>query len=434
MPVDRKHWPNVRRKCYQGVRDVIMADGRDRAQRAYELQCHIMEAIIEAEEAHAADDPKQVERHIHLLRLCVDSLTYVSLHPHTIRQLGKNVGGQPRLSGQRDACQEALVVAKEYADIGVVALVSDLSNLLRISDVVVCDDLETPTLIECKAQIRNPEAMKVDRPGRQLSRALGALNYIRKGAGMVIGEKVPRLSVDSGTVRTKSQEAIERVIAEAREKGTAYELVSPSDLIICIQPTPGATGVEMEPFMHLFSGFRQVLVGSYACALWNPSLRIPPAIIWDLDFESAAALMEEELLLIHVIDLMRFCDLGNDEFRVTGIITDDRDKKGPRIETMSARGAGTANISFVYETLFWYFTIESSFEAIEELHQLYIKAIDAREYERAEGIEIDKISIVPTKVGAEKVLNIVEPGSYRMRARSGDEFIADNSDVGDSAS
>ncbi|MCC7316592.1 MAG: hypothetical protein IT419_17515 [Planctomycetes bacterium] len=289
------------------MREVATSNEVERANAAYVLQARIMSEIFHAEELLDLKKTEGLDRHIHRLRLCVDAICFLLLHPHTIRQLQKNTGAPPRLTSQRGACESALRVVREHAERGITCLIADLSNVLRISDVVVCDDIEVPTLVECKANVPSPSLLLKGRKGRQTSRALGTLNYLQHGAAKIIGEEVPRLALDSKVNRKKCQDTIERVLEFGSRLGQWYEFVSPFDLVICVRPQPEASGVDMEPYMSLFADFRQPLVGSYAVSLWNPQLLIPPAIIWDLDFDHACGLMEEELLLIHVIDLAGRC-------------------------------------------------------------------------------------------------------------------------------
>ena len=129
--------------------------------------------------------------------------------------------------------------------------------------------------------------------------------------------------------------------------------------------------------------------------------------------------------LIHVVDVMRFCDVIFEDFRIIKVDFHGEGKAGPCMETEGFGKRGHASLSFVNEVLYWFFTIDSTVEALREAHQLTIKALSNHEYKKAVRTDPDQLQVKPSHVdglGGSEGEEQFSSGSYRVRLDSGQEF------------
>src|SRR4030042_188293 len=132
------------------------------------------EAILFAEINSKMNEcaPDSARSHIKSLRLYTDALAWWNLHPHTIRQLAKNSGPRPSLLDQGPSFANVLLHAGKYAkDTKLPILVADLTNVIKIGDLVVVTNPEKPMIVECKTSVPDPKYLMQGRSGRQISRA-----------------------------------------------------------------------------------------------------------------------------------------------------------------------------------------------------------------------------------------------------------------------
>src|ERR1700730_11948873 len=96
---------------------------------------------LKSENRQDGDLQSELKRHLHLCHHLGDGLAWRLLDPHTIRQLAKNDGNPPYLSQQVAATTEALKAINQFAtELNLPAVMADLTNVVRIGDVIVPND------------------------------------------------------------------------------------------------------------------------------------------------------------------------------------------------------------------------------------------------------------------------------------------------------
>jgi hypothetical protein len=108
---------------------------------------------------------------------------------------------------------------------------------------------------------------------------------------------------------------------------------------------------------------------SFSRAFESRTSHAPP-LVWPIEGELKSPLMEERLVVGHLIDLARFKDPLEDNFRVLNVSPDSgfsTDRDGEK---------GTASVRFINDVLFGYATIESTVAALREMHDLTRSALD----------------------------------------------------------
>lgn len=346
---------------------VLGLDWRDR-KGLLEFQFCLAEAIIEAESV----GPKSggFNRHAFLLRRCQDSLAFQLLAPHAIRQLLGTASPRAHwIKGQGESFRIVQKTATRYAADGHLVLLSDLSNIIRVGDLVVCDNAAVPSIIEVKAGKLTPKHATQGRRGRQSSRSLSTIEYLATDHAHIFGQSLPKFAVQSKEEMQFSWRAVNEVALRALREGMAIARISEYDVIHAVhavddRPLSGA------PLFEDVKRMRSPYFASHAVGLLNPEILTPPPLAWPIEEEPKPLLMEERLIVGHLIDLARFKDPLEDDFRVMNVSPDSG------FSTYRDGKKGTASVRFINEVLFGYATIESTVAALREMHDLTTSAID----------------------------------------------------------
>jgi len=202
------------------------------------FQKDVAKAIVDAERrlARGKYDSEKLQFHIESLRLYADTLVWWNLHPHAIRQLAKNPGPVQSLLRQGDAFHSVLLHAERYQrETRLPILIADITNVLKVGDIVVVSDPESPQVVECKLKLPKPQHLMQGRTGRQVSRAIGTMQYLKEGAGKLFGQDYYEIAVESQHRSERNWEAIERVCSHALRVGEAYEEISNGDYLWAVQ-------------------------------------------------------------------------------------------------------------------------------------------------------------------------------------------------------
>jgi hypothetical protein len=121
------------------------------------FQADLAAEIIESERLKARQqDNKQrqieLKYHLHLCHHLGDGLAWRLLEPHTIRQLAKGQGSPPWLSNQLYATNQALETVSGVAkELNRSAIMADLTNVVRIGDVIVPNGSQCPLYSNLRA-------------------------------------------------------------------------------------------------------------------------------------------------------------------------------------------------------------------------------------------------------------------------------------------
>jgi hypothetical protein len=252
---------------------VLGLDWRD-PKGLIEFQFRLAEAIIEAE----SDRPKSggFNRHAFLLRRCQDSLAFRLLVPHAIRQLLGTASPHAHwIEGQRESFRIAQETANRYAADGHLVLLTDLSNVVRVGDLVVCDNAAIPSIIEVKTGKLVPEHAAQGRRGRQSSRALSTIEYLATDHAHIFGQSIPKLAVQSREEMQFSWRAVNEVALSALHEGIATTRISEYDVIHAVHAVDGRP-VSGEPLFEDIKRMRSPCFASHSVGLLNPELLTPP--------------------------------------------------------------------------------------------------------------------------------------------------------------
>jgi len=216
-------------------------DAVDSARKLLEIQEGIAEQIRDAERAikDGSRDRDALVHHISQLRLYADGLAWRILHSHVIRQLAKNARGALSLIEQGEAFENVLRSARRYVEeSGLPVLIADITNIIRIGDLILVPDPELPQILECKTRLPDPRHWMQGRIGRQISRALGTLRYLSGKPTKVHGEDHIRLVVESEHEADRNWEAVRTCVAAALDRGHGFVQLSEHELVCACPYTP----------------------------------------------------------------------------------------------------------------------------------------------------------------------------------------------------
>lgn len=343
---------------YESIHNLDLDDTKS----LLDIQLRLADAILDGESN--GRQPTQFDRHTFLLRRCQDALAFRLLVPHAIRQLLGTASPKPHsLAGQGQAFNVTRDRAKSYAEQGHQVLLADLSHVIRLGDIIVCDNPFVPSIIEVKAGVVRPENILQGRRGRQASRSGGTVEYLKTDAAKIYEQALPKVAVQSKEAMHFSWDCVNEVALSALRDGEAVVHVSDFDVLLGIHAA-GGRPVTIDRIMDSLARMRSPLIASHAFALLNPELLIRPPIVWPIDNGPLIPLMEEELILLHAIDLERFKDPLEEGFQVLAV----SHASGFSTERHGERG--TAASRFIDDALFGYATIESVVSAMRELHDL----------------------------------------------------------------
>lgn len=333
-----------------------------------ELQADIADEIRRSEKLLGIQaDPEPIRFHIDRLRLYCDGLAWATLHPHVIRQLAKNDSTPKMLVSQGKAFDEVIESAKDYAKrLEAPVIVADLTSVIRIGDLVLVTDPESPQLVELKTRFR-PSLLMRGRVGRQISRALGTMRYLTRGTAKVHGDELQRVVVESDYKASRNWDAIETVSKNAIKIGYARLDVSEHEVLWAFRKSSEETfksnlASEQSRISTCFFGTTLGLMA-------RKDELFPTPAIWQVSEEVRFAVLEEEIIVAHMLETSAFkfaTDAAAVEF-------EDGTDDFPLIVTVGGKRY-PFSLRFVYDVLYGYETTDSAVQgAINfawQLHQM----------------------------------------------------------------
>lgn len=215
----------------------LLFDRLDRVGTARELlayQIDLAEAILETERHLKTGNSgsEVLKSHTKCVRLYADALVWWFLHPHSIRRLAKNLGAPQSLLAQGNAFENVLSHAKGYLEkTGLPILIADITNIIKIGDIIVVVDPERPQIVECKMKVPKWQHLMQSRVGRQVSRAIGTMQYLKEDAAKVFGESYYRVAVKSQHRAERNWEIVDCLCWKALRLGEAFQEISPGDYL-----------------------------------------------------------------------------------------------------------------------------------------------------------------------------------------------------------
>lgn len=316
------------------------------------IQEEIAESIRTSErELRGSDNGDALRFHICRLRLYADGLVWLSLHPHTIRQMAKNPGPAPSIQDQGEAFQQVIESArrnlKKYQ---APVLICDITNVLRIGDLVICVNPEVPIVVECKTKLPKPEHLMQGRIGRQVSRVKGLMQYLHKGSAKVFGDNSHRQTVESAHRAQRNWKILAEICEEVCQTGRSRRDMSEFEVFW------GYTPDNLDSVLAEVSEYKdQIAYFGTSNGLMNMTDGLyPPPIAWPIPSELRFALLEGDIEIAHLVDARAFeRDLGQGE----GIEMSPTEQLPVRVTV--GGNVYPLSLRFVYDVLYGFETMDS---------------------------------------------------------------------------
>lgn len=197
------------------------------AEEIISFQIDIAKEIISIERdiARRTTNNEKLKFHMRCLRLYNDALVWWYLHPHSIRQLAKNKSKPKSLLGQGKSFDNVIAHARNYyQQTNLPIIIADLTNIINIGDLVIVTNPEKPQIVECKTTVPDPKSLLQGRIGRQVSRAIGTMEYLSKGRGKVFGQDYS-FTIESQYQAKRNWDIVEQLGLKALKSGHAYKEV-----------------------------------------------------------------------------------------------------------------------------------------------------------------------------------------------------------------
>lgn len=329
--------------------------------------------------------------HIKCLRLYADGLVWLVLHPHTIRQLAKNSGAPRSIEAQGKAFDQVLESARRHLRMRKVPVfIADITNIIRIGDIIICPSHEVPIIVECKTRLPRPEHIMQGRHGRQVSRAAGTLKYLAKGSAKIFRNDIYQHAIESPHVSERNWNSIIKICEAALKDGWAFAQLSDYEFFWAY--TSSNQDFVMDAIGHYGKQIDGGFVGS-SLGLMNMSDGLfPPPVVWPIPSELRFHLMEEDIVLMHMVDARAFeYDFGNGE-RI-----EIRPAEDYPIRVMTGGKEYPLSRRFIYDVLYGFETVKSCAQGLID----FARQIHA-------GINVDTETILPEKPVAYHIESIKE--------------------------
>ncbi|MFQ5956657.1 MAG: hypothetical protein ACE5KK_02665 [Candidatus Brocadiales bacterium] len=312
-------------------------------------------------------DKKLVQFHIQRLRLYGDGLVWLVLHAHVIRQMAKNPDVPKSLLQQGDAFDLVLKLAQDYFKrIDVPVLIADITNMLKIGDLIIVTDTEAPVVVESKKSLPRPEHLLQGRRGRQISKAIGTIKYLENGCKKVFGDDHYRLVVESETITRRNWDVVDRVCKDGLQNDWAEAVLSQHEVMWAYRKSmEGRLESEILALSKISKEGSTKFFGRTLGLMNMTDGLFPPPGVWPVSADVRFALLEEDLVLAHLLDAGAF-----ECIRDTGeSIKIDRDHDYPVLVTIGGR-TYPLSLKFIYDVLYGYESVENCVEGLFEFAQL----------------------------------------------------------------
>ena len=244
--------------------------------------------------------------HRKCLRLIADNLAWSLIPRHTLRSLGRHPGGpSPALAGQLPTFDAVWDAAELLLDQGLVPIVADLGNLIRIGDVVGWNATGM-VVLECKNQpLPKGLVARSGRAARQRQRGEHLETYLRASSieDADTGRRTIALNVER-ELPEPDWSAVESLVDDCLDsnEGIASLRFSDSDVLIASEPArcrPEAfirqveidrdsSGVELHFFSELMD---------------SPTFVARPPSAYPIRAGLVSQLLEREIVMSRVTDV-----------------------------------------------------------------------------------------------------------------------------------
>ncbi len=361
MTIDTNQLRSERNKLFQQCVRV------DSFQELLETQLAIADSIRRAERLLKGERDTGLQFYIERLRLYADGLVWLVLHPHVVRQLAKNADVSKSLLDQREGFELVLQSARNhFKKLRVPVFIADITNVIKIGDLIVVTNREAPMIVESKKRLPKPQHLMQGRIGRQVSRAMGTLKYLRDGSAKVYGDDHYRHTIETPYKAQRNWEIVDKVCADGLHDGWAENKVSEHEVMWAY-----AKGQEhrLQPEIRQWDKRDSVQFLGTSLGLMNMRDGLfPPPGVWPISTEARFALLEEDVVLVHLLYGSAF-----EHRSETGeSIRVDSERDFPVIVTTGGKEYPLSR-RFIYDVLYGFETvgscIEGLFQFARQLHE-----------------------------------------------------------------
>lgn len=340
----------------------------------FAFQKTLVDELLTIEHERRLSNDWALREHAHMVRLYGDALAFGQMSVYAIRQLARNSGKPPGLSGQGTAFDLAMQCCEVVNQHGVPGLLADLTNVLKNGDLVLCVDENAPQIVECKlGAVKDIRFERQGRRGRQLARIESIGRFLRHGKGKIFGDERERQTVELKRTPQYDFKVVEQVVSAALDHRPTTLLVSDWELY------SAALLGETSDSASVMEGWKirpreGIAIGSASEPLRGGWPDIRPPILWDMSEDARWALMEGDVALTHAVRVNAFVGLRRGEIFVHKAI----EMPGPfgwGYEMMIGHDPMVVSPNMMLEVIYAHETIESAGQRLLELAESTVAAM-----------------------------------------------------------
>lgn len=351
--------------------DAFPKEGSSQQQFLY--QELLAQEILHTEQELLDDKSRERKAHLHLVRIYGDALAWTYLSRYAIRQLARNSGEPPRLSSQKEHFDLAMNRSKAIVDQGVPALVADLTNILKVGDLIVCNDPDFPHLIECKlSEMKEASFEKQGRQRRQIARMESIAEYLRTGRGVIFGERQERRTVELSHTPEYNYPIVNEIVLAALHNPITL-LVSEHELYAAAvvgEVTHSAREVDS---WGVRIGER-IVIGNSLDQITKTWLDVSPPILWNLTSTAQWALMDGQVSVTHAVKADSFLGIQNEHAAIRSVV-DMKEHPYWGYEIAVGDDSLTVSANILLDVVYGHETIKSARERMLEFAEKSLAVI-----------------------------------------------------------
>jgi hypothetical protein len=347
------------------------------AMELFRFQRALAEEILRTEAEQRQTKGLARRDHIRAVRIYGDALAHTLLSRYSLRQLSRNTGKPPHLSGQGAAFQSVLASAEAVAAEGAPVLLPDLTNVVRNADLLLCSDPDLPLLVEHKSsKVKKTAFERQGRRGRQLARLSSIGNFLRTGRGRIFGEKQERRTIDAPTSPRYSYAEVDKIVVSALRHEPVTLALSPNEIVSAARDGQRADSASAMASLKVSPG-DHMAVGNSLDPLRDGIWEAPPPVLWDISPDARWAIMEGDVVITHAMRVEALVGAARGDICIVGV-TDGAGVIPWTYQLATDSGPLTISANVVLDVVYAHQTVES---ATEEMLGLARLVIDGRTFD-----------------------------------------------------
>jgi len=262
--------------------------------------------LLAAETDSANRASGELSRHKRLIRTIGDGLAFSLLPQHTIRTLGRHPGGpNPSMVGQREDFMHVVNIAERLSESGYMPLLCDVTNLLRVGDIVAVAEKHV-LVLECK---RSPLPSRLPGNGRlarQRLRGSQAAQYLRES--QIVESDAVRQATSADIPEPRWQVLADLANRVSRVGDSAIAMLDDGDAVALTMVGDELEGVRevIAKLDRAVTSNGPAICGTQLDVLSNPRWNCPPPLVFPVELSLRHALLEGNALMIRLVDSKLF--------------------------------------------------------------------------------------------------------------------------------